>query len=223
MPKQRRPPVRRAPVRARRSTQTRRERWFAVVALLTVVALVIGAVGSAVLLDLFKDDGGANVIDVASDPEDDPVEQEFRDDLAGRPDDPDAMATLANYLSETGKMDEALPLFERALTIAPDDNGIRLLFAGALSDAGSGRDAELQYSKVIATEPANDVALLGLARLYRDWSPARTDEAIRTYQQVVATGGDSLSVQLATEELAELGVVAPVASPAASPLATPAV
>lgn len=220
MPRQRRQPVRRAPVRTRRRTQTRRERWFAVVALLTVVALVIGAVGSAVLLDLFKDDGDESVIDVSE--EDDPVEQEFREDLASRPDDPQAMATLANYLSQNGEGDEAKGLFEQALALVPDDSAIRLDFAGALADAGSPRDAELQYSKVIAAEPANGVALLGLARLYRDWSPPRTDEAISTYRRVVASAGDSILVQIANEELAELGVATPVASPAVAPNATPA-
>lgn len=222
MPKQRRPPVRRVPVRARRSAQTRRERWFAVVALLTVAALVIGAVGSAVMLDLFQDDGDEDVIDVSGGDEDDPVEQEFREDLAARPDDPQAMATLANYLSQNGKDDEAKVLFEQALALAPDDSAIRLDFAGSLADAGSPRDAEVQYSKVIAAEPANGVALLGLARLYRDWSPPRTDEAIAEYQQVVAVAGDSILVQIANEELAELGVVVPAASPSASPAATPA-
>ncbi len=222
MPNQRRMSVRRAPVQSRRRTTSRSQSWFSVLALLTVVAMLIGAVGSAVFLDLF--DNGDDVLDAGEfDPsEEDEVEQQYREDLAARPDDPETIATLANYLSLTGKGDEAISLYERALAISPDNASMRLDFARALADGGSTRDAELQFNRVIEAEPENGLALLELARLYRDWSPPRTDESIATYQRVVATGQDSITVQIALEELAELGVIAsPVASPIAAGLATP--
>jgi len=219
MPKQRRTMVRRAPVQSRRRTTSRSQSWFSILALLTVVAMLIGAVGSAVVLDVFDDDD--NTIDI--DPgEEDEVEQLYRADLAARPDDPQTIATLANYLSQVGKGEEALRLYERALAITPEDAALRLDFAQALADGGSSRDAELQFTRVIEAEPGNGLALLELARLYRDWAPPRTEDAIASYQQVVAVGGDSITVQIAVEELAELGIVAsPAASPMVDVLATP--
>jgi len=186
-------------------------------ALLTVVAMLIGAVGSAVVLDVFNGDDDVIDVDPNADPgEEDETESEFREDYAARPDDPETIARLANHLSLTGKGDEAIELFERALEFAPDNTSIRLNFAQVLADDGSSRDSELQFNRVISAEPGNGLALLDLARLYRDWAPPRTDEAIATYQRVVAVGGDSITVQIAVEELAELGILA---TPAASPIA----
>lgn len=221
MPKQRRTMVRRAPVQSRRRTTSRSQSWFSILALLTVVAMLIGAVGSAVVLDVFNDDDVIDVDPNADPGEEDETESEFREDYAARPDDPETIARLANHLSLTGKGDEAIELFERALEIAPDNSSIRLNFAQVLADDGSSRDAELQFNRVIGAEPENGLALLDLARLYRDWVPPRTDEAIATYQRVVAVGGDSITVQIAVEELAELGIVAtPAASPSAGASAT---
>ena len=222
MPSQRRTTVRRAPVQSRKRPTSRSQSWFAVLALLTVAAMLIGAIGSAVVLDVFND--GDDVVDEDSIEagDEDEVEQQYREDLAARPDDPETIATLANYLSLTGKGDEAITLYERALTIAPDDTAMRLDFARALADGGSTRDAELQFTRVIEAEPANGLALLELARLYRDWSPPRVDEAIATYQRVVATGEDSITVQLALEELGELGVATPPSTTSVVTSATPA-
>ena len=222
MPKQRRTMVRRAPVQSRRRTTSRSQSWFSILALLTVVAMLIGAVGSAVILDLFDDDDTIDVDPNADPGEEDETESEFREDYAARPDDPETIARLANHLSLTGKGDEAIELFERALEIEPDNASIRLNFAQVLADSGSSPDAELQFNRVIEVEPGNGLALLDLAGLYRDWAPPRTEEAIATYQRVVALGGDSITVQIAAEELTELGILAsPVASPNAGPLATP--
>ena len=214
--------VRRAPVQSRRRTTSRSHSWFSVLALLTVVAMLIGAVGSAVVLDLFDDDDTIDVDPNADPGAEDETESEFREDYAARPDDPETIARLANHLSLTGKGDEAVELFERALEIAPDNASIRLNFAQVLDDSGSSRDAELQFNRVIEAEPGNGLALLDLARLYRDWAPPRTDEAIATYQRAVTVGGDSITVQIAFEELAELGVVAtPVGSPIVGASASP--
>jgi hypothetical protein len=79
------------------------------------------------------------------------------------------------------------------------------------------RDAEVQFQRVIEAQPDNALALLGLARLYRSWSPPRLDEAAATYQLAIDRGGDSVVATVAREELAELTVGTPAASPQASP------
>ena len=225
MPNQRRTTVRRAPVQPRRRSTSRSQSWFSILALLTVVALLIGAVGSAVFLDLFRD-GGDDVIDVGdfNPDEEDETEQGFREDYAARPDDPETIAILANHLSLTGKSDEAISLFERALEIAPDDLSIRYNFAEALADAGSNRDVELQLTRVIDTGSSSvyvGLSMLDLARLYRDWSPPRLEEAIAMYQRAAALQGDTGVRDTAVQELTELGVGTPVASPPAPGAATP--
>jgi tetratricopeptide (TPR) repeat protein len=213
-------PARRSPGRARRASGSRNQRIFSALALFTVFAMIIGAIGASVVVDLLNDRGEDPL--VVDDGEEDPVEATFRRELAENPNDPEAIANLANYISQTGGSDEALRLYERALALRPDDLSLRLDFAQMLSDTGKYPDAELQFQRIVEADPTNGAALLGLARLYRDWSPPRTEDAIRTYQRVVEVAGDSILVQFAQEELAALGVATPAALGAASPVASPA-
>ena len=212
---------RRRPVRARRRNVSRSQAIFSVLALATVCSLVAGALGAAAVLDIFDRDDSELTVDPNE--ENDPIEREFREDVAANPNDPDAVARLANYLSQDGQLDEGLRLYEQAVSMRPDDPTLRLEFAYSLSDAGSYRDAELQFQRVLEAQPVNVSALLGLARLYRDWSPPRTDEAISLYQQIIAIEGESFIGQNARNELQALGVVvSPIASPAsASPVTGP--
>jgi hypothetical protein len=52
------------------------------------------------------------------------------------------------------------------------------------------------------------------------WSPARDDEAIYAYQQVIRYGPDTYVASQAVNKLSALGAT-PNASPAATPEATP--
>ena len=210
---------RRRPVRARRRDVSRGQALFSVLALVTVCSLVAGALGASAVVDFFNRDDSELTVDSE---EDDPVEREYRQDAADNPDDPDAIARLANYLSQDDQLDEGLRLYEQAVSMRPDDTTLRLEFAYALSDAGSYRSAELQFQRVLEAQPVNVSALLGLARLYRDWSPPRTDDAIALYQQIISIEGESFIGQNAREELQALGVVVtPAASASASPVAVP--
>jgi tetratricopeptide (TPR) repeat protein len=187
---------------------------FNVIAVVVVGALVFGAVGLAVFDDLLSGGGESSLtIDPAATDE---IEQGYRDQVAANPNDAAAMSSLANYLGNNGNIGEAITWYEKALAITPDDMRLRLDFASALASGGKFPDAELQYQKVIAAEPENATALLGMARLYRSWSPPRPDDAVTYYQRTIATGSDSIVHQLAREELAQL-TGTPAASPAASP------
>ena len=187
---------------------------FNVIAVVVVGALVFGAVGLAVFDDLLSGKGESPLsVDPAATDE---IEQGYRDQVAANPNDAASISALANYLGNNGKVSESITWYEKALAITPGDMRLRLFFASALASGGKYRDSELQYQKVIAAEPENATALLGLARLYRSWSPPRPDDAARFYQQTIATGSDSVIHQLARQELAEL-TGTPVASPQASP------
>ncbi len=194
-------------------------RWFSVLAIVVVASLVFGTLGVAVFSDLFS--GGDDDQTLSVDPDDvDPIEQGFLDDIEEDPNDFAAMAALGEYYNNAGQYDQAIRMYERALMIVPDDMAIRFSFANSLAAAAKQNDAELQYQKVIAAEPGNYTAVLRLARLYRNWSPPRIEDAAVLYQQVIDGGGDSLLVDLATEELAEM-TGTPVASPQASPFSSP--
>ena len=186
---------------------------FNVIAVVVVGALVFGAVGLAVFDDLLtgKSDSPLTVDPAATDE----IEQGYRDQVAANPNDAAAMSSLANYLGNSGKVAEAITWYEKALAITPDDMSLRLDFASALASGGKFPDSELQYQKVIAAEPENAFALLGLARLYRSWSPPRSEDAANYYGQAIKRAVIQSSSR-SLEELAQL-TGTPVASPDASP------
>ena len=192
---------------------------FNVIALMVVAALVFGTLG-VIAVDEIMNGGGDETI-VVDPQQDDPTEQEYRDRIEANPDDIDAIKALANYLGNLGQYDESVRWYEQVLGITPDDMEVRLDFASALSAAGKVRDAELQYQRVIEAEPDNALAILGLARLYRSWSPPRIEDAVVTYRLAIERGGESVVATVALEELTELTGGTPVASPRASPSASP--
>ncbi|HQY31999.1 MAG TPA: hypothetical protein PK691_11950, partial [Thermomicrobiales bacterium] len=76
------------------------------------------------------------------------------------------------------------------------------------------------YQKIIAADPNNGNALIGLARLYRSWSPPRNEDAITFFKLAIERAPDSAVHTLAQQELASM-MATPVASPSVSPVASP--
>jgi tetratricopeptide (TPR) repeat protein len=187
---------------------------FAIFALITVFSLVVGLVGVAIIDELTQANND-DPIEVNDDDVDE-YEQSLRDAAAANPDDPNALKELANFLSNSGNLDEAIEWYEMALALNPNDAILRLAFADALKAGGKRLDAELQYQKTIEVQPNNPQAHFGLAELYQTWSPPRTDDAIAEYQKTIEVGGDSYVTELAAQQLAALtpGTPSPVASPA---------
>ena len=152
----------------------------------------------------------------------DEIEVGYRAAVAANPTDVNALVTLASYLSHTGNGEEAIQWYQKAIDQDPTNLTVRLDFATALSQLGKENDAEVQYQKVLTADPNNANALLGLARLYRSWSPPRTADSITYYQLAIVRAPGSVVHDLAIEELAEL-TGTPVASPIASPAASPSI
>lgn len=203
----------RPPSRKRRVKLRRPETIFAILALLVVCSLVVTLVGTS-LVDVFTEANEDDPIEF-SDGDRDEFEQSLRDEVAANPDDPNALKNLASYLSNIGKLEEAIEYYERALAINPSDATLRLAFADALANGGKRPDAELQYRKAIEVQPNNPLAHYGLAELYRMWSPPRLEEAILEYQETINVGADSYVAELAARQLATLsyGTPSPIASP----------
>lgn len=140
---------------------------------------------------------------------------------ANDPDNPEEQALLASMLANSGRMQEAIPVYEKALDLAPDNATIRLDFARSLQTNGMPQDAEAQFLKVLADDPENHTAHYYLARLYLDMKPERRDEAVTHLQRVIEIAPDSFLAQQAQEVLATLGPSSPVVyieTPVSSPI-----
>jgi tetratricopeptide (TPR) repeat protein len=174
---------------------------------------------------------GPPLVDYLTQPDDEPeftvdsdstdaVEAEYLARIKAEPNDASAMAGLGSYLGQTGRVDEAIPWYEKALALEPENTEFRYGFGVALSNGDKRQDAELQFKKVIEAEPNNAPAHFALGQLYQNWVPSRNAEAISEYQIVISLVPDSFLAQRAREELTSLGVATPIsASPVASPAA----
>ena len=179
-----------------------------------VCSIVIAGIATISFDGLFGDDGGDNAQNY-QDPNKDVISEQ-QTIVAQNPDDVQSVALLANLLGNTGRLKEAIPLYERALNMRPDDIGIRLDFARALADGNLRADAEKQFQEILSRDPDNQQARYYLAELYRGWVPARTDEAIAQYQRAVEIDPSTYIAQQSQHQLEALGAATPVASPNAN-------
>jgi cytochrome c-type biogenesis protein CcmH/NrfG len=143
--------------------------------------------------------------------------------VARNPDDVEALTLLANMLGNTGRINEAVPLYEKAVTLAPDDLGIRVDFARTLSGAGLNGDAEAQFRVVLERDPDSQAAHYYLAELLQQSDPPRTHEAIEHFRRVVEIDPTAFLAEKAQGKLTMLTAGTPAASGTAmaSPEATP--
>lgn len=191
-------------------------------AFVIVSSLVIcGMLGAAVVTispgDFFGGTGATDDEDSENfeDPNRDVINEQMTV-VAANPDDLEGTLLLANLLGNTGRLGEAIPLYERAIQLAPDDAEARLAFARALADGGLSADAELQFAKALELDSANQEAHYYLAELYRAWTPPRVQEAIVHYQFAADLDPATLISERANTQLATLGVATPTGSPAAA-------
>ena len=93
------------------------------------------------------------------------AEQAYRGLLRFDPTNPHWPHLLAALLAGYGRLDDALPLLQRTVVLAPDYLPARLRLADALLKAGRTDEAEQAYNALLQRSPANGYALLGLARI----------------------------------------------------------
>ncbi len=183
---------------------------FTVLATLVVCSLIAGALGTAIF-DRQGEVGDADPLEYREPSTE--LEDSLRATVAAHPENVESTALLANLLANTGKVTEAIPLYERLLAATPNDTGRRLEFARVLADGGKQADAELQFAKVLEAEPRNVEALFYRAQLYRTWHPPRIEDAVAGYRQVIEIGPDQYLAQRAAEELVALGYATPEPGP----------
>lgn len=140
--------------------------------------------------------------------------------VAQNPEDTEAQTLLASMLASSGRMQEAIPVYEEAIRLNPDNASIRLEFARSLQANELPADAEAHFLRVIELEPDNHTAHYYLGRLYLDWEPRRQEEAIPHLERVIQIAPNSFLAEQATGVLNSLGQATPVeyqVTPIASP------
>lgn len=188
------------------------------VAIVSFAALIIcSLVGSALVVipfdGLFNDDDGADTENIAN-PNDDLIEEQLSV-VEANPDDIDAILLLANIMGNSGRLEEAIPYYEQAVDLAPNEASVRLDFARALSDGELQQDAELQFQRALEIDPESQEATYYLAELYLNWDPPRTEEAVVLLEQSIELDPDSFFAEQAENRLDSI-------SPAGSAEGTPA-
>lgn len=121
--------------------------------------------------------------------------------VAQNPEDAAAQMLLASMLANSGRMSEAIPTYEEAIRLEPENAQFRLDFARALQTNDMSADAEAQFLKVLEQDPDNHTAHYYLGRLYLDSQPRRHDEAVAHFQKVIEIAPDSFYAEQATSVL----------------------
>lgn len=204
----------------RQSIKLSRFQAIAAVATILLICALIGGVAGSIILDSFGGDDGDDTQNAVVNSEE--LLQELRQSAEANPGSPEAQAALANYLANTGSFEEAIPYYEQAIALAPENWAIRLDFAQSLMNNGKPADAMFQLDKILELDPRN-----AQAWFYRgQWLEATgeaddLDDAIYAYQQVIRFDPESFIAEQATSALASLGVATPTGSPIAVPAASP--
>lgn len=149
---------------------------------------------------LFDDDPGGNSpteIDAS-------VERALRATAEANPDDPSALMGLASYLSNTGKLSEAIPYYERAVSIDPANVSYRIDFARSLASGNLNGDAEFQFNKALEIDPASPQAHFYLAELYYNADPRRVNDALDHYERTIEFGPETFVAEQAQERITSL-------------------
>ncbi|MDW8059272.1 MAG: tetratricopeptide repeat protein [Thermomicrobium sp.] len=131
------------------------------------------------------------------------LETELLATLTVAPDEPTALLALADLYAHSGRIQEAIPLFERAITLRPDLVAARLSFARALLANGLVTDAEAQLEAALALAPQDPQILYLLGQAAELRQPPNLDDA-RAWYQRAAEADDDPYARLARRRLEEL-------------------
>lgn len=182
-----------------------------------LAAVFVSLSFSDVFGDLFDDEPNTENI---ADPNRDVIAEQ-QTVVAENPDNVEAILLLANLLGNSARLTEAIPLYEQAIDLAPDDAGVRVSFARALADGSMHADAELQFQRALEIDPNNQQAHYYLAEMLMSLSTPREAEAIEHYRRVAEIDPGTLIGERAQTQLDTLGAGTPVASPEAGSPASP--
>lgn len=133
--------------------------------------------------------------------------------VAENPDDANRIVVLAEVLANSGRINESIPWFERAIELRPDDAQLRVAFGRALQRHGAAFDAELQLVRAIELDPDNVSAAFYLATLFDGMGEDRRSDALEWYTRTIEIDGDSVIADQARLRLDELTGVSATPTP----------
>jgi tetratricopeptide (TPR) repeat protein len=188
---------------------------FSILALVVVFSLIAGALGTAIVDGLTNAGLDEDPVTIDENTPDE-YEESLRRDVAENPNDAATLALLANYLAQTGRLNEAIEWYEKSLELEPENWDVRLDFARSLADGGKRQDAEFQFKKIVVGQPENAQAHYYFAELYRNWVPPRIPDAVVEYRRTIDVGPGTYVAELAAQALHDLGYATPEAN--ASPI-----
>jgi cytochrome c-type biogenesis protein CcmH/NrfG len=136
-------------------------------------------------------------------------EDRLRAQLDDDPEDVDTLIQLADLLGNTGRYDEAIRLYERAVEQRPNDATLRVAFARILERRGYDLDAEVQLNRALEHDSENVEAMFMLAQIMERDQPPREEEARELYSEIIEVAPETFYAQMAEERLAETGEDAP--------------
>lgn len=123
--------------------------------------------------------------------------------LTAQPDDAETLVVLADLYAHTGRIRDAIPLFEKAIQLRPDDLTVRLSYAQALLANGYLADAGAQLRHALELSPENPQVLYLLGQVAERRSPPDL-AAARNWYERAARAGDDPYARLARQRLQEL-------------------
>jgi tetratricopeptide (TPR) repeat protein len=95
---------------------------------------------------------------------------------------------LGVLLAGFGRMDEAVPLFRRAIQLDPTDLAVRLHLADSLLKSNDMAGAGAAYQDLLDRSPGNPYAMLGVARV--ELAGERRGASLKTLRALVAANPD---------------------------------
>lgn len=113
----------------------------------------------------------------------------YRDALAERPGDPQALDNLGQVLVELGRPGEAVPYLKRAAEAEHDNATIRFNLAVALARAGDADHALYQYDRLIRAGVTDPRVYHNRGLLFRQ--QGRHGEAVEAFEQATALDPDN--------------------------------
>ena len=178
----------------------RRSPWLPILAAIVIAALILG-----LLIVILPGGGSAGNShgsgDVLPPPTPGAAEAQMRARLQQNPDDLNAMQVLADILANSGRIDEAIPYYEKIVQQKPDDETIRVAFGTALLHASYNADAEQELLKAHDLSPNDPQPLYLLGQLYEAWQPPRIDDARSMYSAAITADPESAFAARAQDRL----------------------
>lgn len=91
-----------------------------------------------------------------------------------------ALVSLGRLHAMFGRLDEAIPLYERALTLAPDDALRHSVLGGCYLAAERSDDARAEFEKAVALDPGSEPGLYAAQELQKLGPPASDEGGMET-------------------------------------------